>query len=222
MSDAPFDSFSETIVGALAYAPFSPWSAENGTSDPIPFENTEFETDSSIHDPSASVDSTATSGGANTLTDTGESWTVNEWTDAIVKITGGTGTGQWRSILSNTSDTLTVASNWGTNPDNTSTYKIFVNAHKLVAPEDGIYDIAGHASIDYNANVLGVFFYKNGVFHSLHYTHQGQTVELNGQHTRPIELSKDDYMEMRIYNGDSVHRNMFGGQARLWFSMVRK
>lgn len=70
-------------------------------------------------------DSGTASAGANTsLTDSTKTWTANDYEDMVVKITGGTGSGQYRSITSNTTDTLTVSVAWDTNPDATSTYKI--------------------------------------------------------------------------------------------------
>ena len=66
---------------------------------------------------------TATAGGANTLSDTGE-FVGEDWTNFILVITANTGAGQYRIISSNTDDALTVSANWHTNPDNTSTYEI--------------------------------------------------------------------------------------------------
>ena len=70
------------------------------------------------------VSSTATAGAATTLTDTTQSWSTDLWKNMVVKITGGTGSGQARSIASNTATVLTVSAAWTTNPDATSTYKI--------------------------------------------------------------------------------------------------
>lgn len=67
---------------------------------------------------------TATSGSALNLEDTTKTWTVNEFVGAAVHLTGGTGAGQVRYVLLNTSDTLTMTSAWGTNPDATTTYAI--------------------------------------------------------------------------------------------------
>lgn len=67
---------------------------------------------------------TATAGGSNTLTDSSKTFTVNAFVGNYVKITGGTGAGQIRVIVSNTATVLTVSSNWGTNPDGTSVYQI--------------------------------------------------------------------------------------------------
>ena len=67
---------------------------------------------------------TATGSTSNTLTDTTKSWSSNEWQDYTVAIVAGTGNGQTAVISSNTSSQLTLSSNWTTNPDNTSFYRI--------------------------------------------------------------------------------------------------
>lgn len=66
---------------------------------------------------------TATSATGTTLTQTGKTWTASQWINSQVRITGGTGAGQIRTITANTADTLTVAT-WTTTPDATSTYAI--------------------------------------------------------------------------------------------------
>ena len=86
---------------------------------------------------------TADSATSTTLTDTG-AFAGNTFAQAagrnIVKITGGTGSGQYRAISSHTDDALTVAA-WDTTPDGTSTYAIL-------------------ASIDITSAVMGQpFFY---------------------------------------------------------------
>ena len=67
---------------------------------------------------------TATAGGAPTLTDASKTWTVNAYTNCIVTITAGTGSGQTKYILTNTATILTVATPWATPPDGTSAYSI--------------------------------------------------------------------------------------------------
>jgi hypothetical protein len=67
---------------------------------------------------------TAESGGATTLTDTNKSWTTNEWANETIKIIGGTGLGQTRTVSSNTATAVTVSSAWTTNPDATSVYAV--------------------------------------------------------------------------------------------------
>lgn len=70
------------------------------------------------------TESTATSGGATTLTDTGQNWGVNALAGMELVIKSGTGIGEEETIASNTSDTITVDTGWTTNPDNTSTYAV--------------------------------------------------------------------------------------------------
>jgi hypothetical protein len=68
------------------------------------------------------VTGTATSATTTTLVDTSKSWTENQWVTKTVQITSGTGSGQTRSIVSNTNNTLTINSAWTTVPDATSQY----------------------------------------------------------------------------------------------------
>lgn len=75
------------------------------------------------------VTSTATAGAASTLDDTTQAWTVNNYNDFTVRITGGTGAGQIRRIASNTATQITVASAWTVIPDATSTYTIESNGN---------------------------------------------------------------------------------------------
>ena len=75
--------------------------------------------------PTATTTGTATSATVATLTDSGASWTTNLFAAGSVRITGGTGSGQVRRIVSNTSTVITVQQNWRTRPDATSTYAIF-------------------------------------------------------------------------------------------------
>jgi len=69
---------------------------------------------------------TATSGSTTTLTDTGKSWTADAYAFKVVKITGGTGSGQIRTIRSNTTNTLTIELDdpFDTAPASGSTYEV--------------------------------------------------------------------------------------------------
>jgi hypothetical protein len=67
---------------------------------------------------------TATAGASTTLTNSAKSWTTNQWANYQIRITGGTGAGQIRTIASNTGTVITVGTAWATNPDATSTYSI--------------------------------------------------------------------------------------------------
>ena len=67
---------------------------------------------------------TATAATDSSLTDSGSAWTVDAYKNMTVHITGGTGAGQYRNIVSNTAEILNVEPNWDTNPDATSTFEI--------------------------------------------------------------------------------------------------
>ena len=70
----------------------------------------------------------ATAATSTSLTDTKWGqwpvWTVNRWTNAYIRILHGTGAGQIRKILSNTTSQVTV-STWAITPDTTSEYVIY-------------------------------------------------------------------------------------------------
>jgi len=51
---------------------------------------------------------TASAGASTTLTDAGKSWSVNQWAGLQIRTTGGTGSGQVRTIASNTATAITV------------------------------------------------------------------------------------------------------------------
>jgi hypothetical protein len=67
---------------------------------------------------------TAASGGAATLTVAGTPWTANQYSNSTVTLTGGTGSGQTRTIVSNTTSALTVSVAWAVVPDATTTFAI--------------------------------------------------------------------------------------------------
>src|SRR6266446_2123617 len=71
---------------------------------------------------------TAQAGTANTITlASGSSSIDDDYKDLYVSITSGTGSGQIRLISGYVGSTkvATVSSNWGTNPNNTSVYRVF-------------------------------------------------------------------------------------------------
>jgi hypothetical protein len=73
---------------------------------------------------------TFTSATATTGVQTGKTWTASQWINAQVRITGGTGAGQIRTITANDATSVTVAT-WTTTPDATSTYVIEGNDNFL-------------------------------------------------------------------------------------------
>lgn len=77
---------------------------------------------------------TATSGAAGSITDSAQSWPVNQYANMDVVILSGTGAGQRRRVASNTATALTLSGsvtgnsntgNWSTNPDATSVYQLW-------------------------------------------------------------------------------------------------
>mgnify|MGYP001593425209 CR=1 FL=1 len=68
---------------------------------------------------------TFSAGGTATATRSGATWGVDQHIGSVCRITGGTGVGQAKVILSNTVDTLTFFSSWATQPDGTSTYVLY-------------------------------------------------------------------------------------------------
>ncbi len=75
---------------------------------------------------------TATAGANSSLTDSTKSWTTNAYSGQMLHLTGGTGSGQYRKILSNTATALTIEATWATNPSTDTTYEI-VNPGTLYA-----------------------------------------------------------------------------------------
>src|SRR3990167_845080 len=71
---------------------------------------------------------TASAGGATSITmPTGITWTAGALNAGAVRIVGGSGEGQTRTITSNSGaspDVLTVSA-WTTNPDSTSEYEVY-------------------------------------------------------------------------------------------------
>jgi len=60
----------------------------------------------------------------------GKSWAAGQWANSQIRITGGTGAGQVRTITANTGDTVTVPT-WTITPDSSSTYVIEGNDNFL-------------------------------------------------------------------------------------------
>lgn len=96
-----------------------------------------------IRDAAAVTGTSSGSNGTTTLADTTKTWTLNQWYNYYVWITGGTGSGQIRLIASNTtSEVLTVTQAWTTTPDETSTYEIWQYApptpwaYQYILPSD--------------------------------------------------------------------------------------
>lgn len=90
---------------------------------------------------------TATGGTSTTLLNSTKNWTTSQWVNYQIRITGGTGAGQVRTILSSQPTTITV-SGWTVNPDATSTYVIEGN-------EDYLYLLGNNAVTLYRYSISG-------------------------------------------------------------------
>lgn len=90
---------------------------------------------------------TATSATSTTLVNSAKTWTSGQWINYQVRITGGAGAGQIRTITANTGTTLTVAT-WTTTPDATSTYAIEGN-------DDYLYLLGNNALTMYRYSISG-------------------------------------------------------------------
>lgn len=72
-----------------------------------------------------------TSGTIRTLADTGLSLERDRYRNHRIYITGGTGIGQSRRIVAHTATNFTVARNWDTIPDSTTTYEIWPDYDRI-------------------------------------------------------------------------------------------
>lgn len=61
---------------------------------------------------------------ANTLVDASKTWTVNQWQYALVTVTLTNGTTVSGTVASNTAHSLTMASNWSTQPTTGNSYAV--------------------------------------------------------------------------------------------------
>ncbi|MCA3009805.1 MAG: hypothetical protein INH34_15635 [Phycisphaerales bacterium] len=102
------------------------------------------------------VTGTAASATASSITVSGTPWVVGAYNTLEVRISGGTGAGQVRTITTSTTNTLNVTPNWTTNPTAGSTFTI------LSARRAG-FDLSTLTS----ANTAGVTIQGHGVFTSL-------------------------------------------------------
>lgn len=96
----------------------------------------------------------ATSGGNTTITDTGKSWTANQWKGARIGLVYQTGSQDyvscWKTISSNTATEITVDSAWTINPAANTTYIIndtplwqTITGHGLTAHVTDVHVING-------------------------------------------------------------------------------
>lgn len=84
--------------------------------------------------------------GPTTLVNTGKAWGQDMWANYQVRIVGGTGRGQIRTIAANSASELSVTPDWTVTPDATSTYSIEGN-------DDYFYRLGGNAVTIYRYSV---------------------------------------------------------------------
>ena len=148
-----------------------------------------------------------------TLQDTGKSWTVDQYKNHYVRLTGGTGLGQVRKIVSNTADTLTVSA-WGTEPvSGDTTYEIYASEEKLetlsLTLENGLVGIPLINNTKVIAKIVGDAFrsgtiaptfhtedlsqynmYKNWLTKKWYLTFTGATISGNWKYELEFQLPK--------------------------------
>ena len=84
----------------------------------------------------------------DTLVFPADTFTESEYANYYVYVDSGIGLGQWKKISSNTTTTLTLASDWTTNPDNTS--KAYVVYTPFIISKDKRVDPNPSITIDGN------------------------------------------------------------------------
>jgi hypothetical protein len=75
----------------------------------------------------------ATSATSLTIVDSTKSWTTNQFVGKFVVLVGGTGIGQVRKITSNDGTTITIDYPWYTNPDATTTFRVYDNVWRYLS-----------------------------------------------------------------------------------------
>ncbi len=96
---------------------------------------------------------TATGGSTTTLIDTGKTWTINQWANYALHITGGTGANQWGLIIGNTATTLYVTPAFGTATASGSVYEI---TSFYLVPTSGTTPLGNGAKHDGTTGSAGV------------------------------------------------------------------
>jgi hypothetical protein len=109
-----------------AFAPYLPGSLGRGH---LGSTNTDMEGRNRPEGTGRFIDSgTATAIGSSAITDSSKTWGTNEHAGRLVRLTGGTGSGQVKKIGSNTANALTINTQdslWATNPAVGTTYAIY-------------------------------------------------------------------------------------------------
>jgi hypothetical protein len=86
-----------------------------------------------------------------TLVDASQNMPINKYANQMIKITGGTGRGQSRTIVGNNRTTFIISRDWDVVPDSTSTYQV-------IGDSDKIYLLPGRAQ-----STMGIYSAENDV-----------------------------------------------------------
>jgi hypothetical protein len=125
---------------------------------------------------------TAQAGSANAITlDAGASTINNIYSGDQITLTGGTGVGQTRSIVSynGTTKAATIAPGWTTIPDNTSTFAVSANLTPSAYSTQGVATAASASTITLDATASGTSgVYVGSVLTILSGTDAGDTVQV--------------------------------------------
>lgn len=113
------------VFGKTASGPFE-----------IPFVGTRLNTHTGTATSGANLAGNG-SAGYGTLTHTGAGWTVDTHQDNFVEIISGTGSGQIRNIMSNTSTVALITGRWDIVPDNTSVYRFYTLDTRITGADSG-------------------------------------------------------------------------------------
>jgi hypothetical protein len=146
----------------------------------------------------------ATNTGNATITVTGKTWNTNQWSNYQVRITGGTGAGQVKSITSNTGSVLTLNGVFTTALDNTSTYAIEGN-------DDYIYYMGSNAVTLYRYSISA------GTWTTLSPTAARGAAPSTGMSGHWVwgSTAADWTAETTIQNGRFIYSFRAGGAANL-------
>jgi len=99
-----------------------------------------------LFSPTNVLSGTATSATSRTLSDSTISLSANQYTNYELRILSGTGMGQFRSIVMNSTNSFTIGESWDVNPDNTSGYGIYRDANKIYWTGNGSSSIYYYAT----------------------------------------------------------------------------
>lgn len=194
----------------------------SGASSYVPWESATFKTKPSMHDDTIYDSGTATGAQTvSTLKDTSKAWTVNEWAGYSIILDGGTGTGRFREIVSNTADTLTLSQNWVVLPVTGSTTYRIVQGTKLVVPVTGIYEIVVQIGFGSGTQVLGIQLWKNGGFSTAQFFVGSPSTEYEKMFSRYLSLAAGDFLQLKLYQGSGSESIFFNSAGRTYMSLVR-